>query len=201
MGRRNQQAAPGSRIMEILVHNTPLPGVLEIEIKYFRDERGFFIESYHRRRFAEAGITAEFVQDNHSQSAGGVLRGLHYQDMTAPMGKLVRCTLGAVFDVAVDLRTGSPTFGQWYGLELSAENMKELYVPVGFAHGFATLTEWADVQYKCTGYYTPEAEGVLAWNDPEVGVAWPIAEPILSRRDSQGRSLRQYLEHPAFHYR
>lgn len=186
--------------METIAIPTPLEGVLVIEIKYSRDERGFFIENYHKQRFAEIGITDEFVQDNHSRSSARVLRGLHYQDMTAPMGKLVRCTQGAIFDVAVDLRVGSPTFGKWFGIELTAENMKQVFVPVGFAHGFVTLSESADVQYKCTGFYTPAAEGVLAWNDPEVGIDWRIKDPVLSKRDSNGMSLRRYLQNPAFRY-
>jgi dTDP-4-dehydrorhamnose 3,5-epimerase len=117
------------------------------------------------------------------------------------MGKLVRCSQGAIFDVAVDLRAGSPTFGRWFGVELTDQNMKQLWVPVGFGHGFATLSEVADVQYKCSGFYAPAAEGTLAWNDPDVGVEWPVRDPILSRRDQNGLSLRQYLENPAFHYR
>ena len=186
--------------METFVVPTPLRDVCIIEIKYFRDERGFFIENYHQRDFAKAGLQLNFVQDNHSRSGAKVLRGLHYQDLTAPMGKLVRCTLGAIFDVAVDLRVGSPTFGQWFGVELSAENMKQMYVPPGFAHGFATLSEVAEVQYKCTGFYTLASEGTLAWNDPDVGVKWPYTDPVLSKRDSQGMSWPQYLRNPAFHY-
>jgi len=178
---------------------TPLEGLWVIEIAGVRDARGFFLESYHKRDFAAAGITEEFVQDNHSRSGASVLRGLHYQDTTAPMGKLIRCTVGTIFDVAVDLRVGSPTFGKWFGLELSAENMKQFWVPPGFAHGFATLSNVAEVQYKCTGFYVPASEGTLAWNDPQVGIAWPIADPILSPRDRQGMSLKQYLENPAFH--
>jgi dTDP-4-dehydrorhamnose 3,5-epimerase len=187
--------------METIATKTPLAGVLVIEIKYARDERGFVIESYHKQRFAEVGITAEFVQDNHSRSSAKVLRGMHYQDMTAPMGKLVRCTQGAIFDVAIDLRVGSPTFGKWFGIELTAENKKQIFVPVGFAHGFVTLSDLADVQYKCTSFYAPQSEGTLAWNDPGVRIAWPIKDPILSQRDSKGMSLRQYLEKPAFHHR
>jgi dTDP-4-dehydrorhamnose 3,5-epimerase len=179
---------------------TPLAGVSIIDIKFFRDERGFFIENYHRQRFAEVGITDEFVQDNHSRSSAKVLRGMHYQDMTAPMGKLVRCTVGAIFDAAVDLRVSSPTFGRWFGLELTAENMRQIFVPPGFAHGFVTLSDVAEVQYKCTGFYTPSSEGTLAWNDPEVGIEWPIKDPILSKRDSNGMSLHKYLEKPAFYY-
>ncbi|HWO93801.1 MAG TPA: dTDP-4-dehydrorhamnose 3,5-epimerase [Dehalococcoidia bacterium] len=179
---------------------TKLPGVLIIDTDFFRDERGFFIESYHRQRYAEHGITDEFVQDNHSRSAKGVLRGLHYQDMTAPMGKLVRCTRGAIWDVAVDLRAGSPTFGQWVGVELTEQNMRQLLVPVGFGHGFVALEDGSDVQYKCTGFYTPASEGTIAWNDADLGIEWPIADPIVSKRDSQGRSLREYAAAPAFRY-
>jgi dTDP-4-dehydrorhamnose 3,5-epimerase len=186
--------------METIVTPTDLEGVLVVSLNYPRDERGFFAETYHRKRFIELGIADDFVQDNHSSSRAGVLRGLHYQDMRAPMGKLVRCAHGAVLDVAVDLRVGSPTFGRWHGEELTGENMKQLFVPVGCAHGFATLSDRAIVQYKCTGYYTPAAEAVVAWNDPEIGVAWPLTEPMLSQRDGQGMSLQQYLKNPAFRY-
>lgn len=184
--------------MKTHVVPTQLPDLSVVEIDYFKDERGFFIESWHRRDFAEAGLDLEFVQEGHSRSVRNVLRGLHYQDMTAPMGKLVRCTVGAIFDVAVDLRVGSPTFGKWCGIELSADNKNQLHVPPGFAHGFATLTEIAEVQYKQTGFYTPASEGTLAWNDPEVGVNWPVSEPILSKRDQNGMSLKDYLRNPAF---
>ncbi|HLF27030.1 MAG TPA: dTDP-4-dehydrorhamnose 3,5-epimerase [Anaerolineae bacterium] len=177
---------------------TPLAGLVIVDIDYFQDGRGFFIESWHKRDFAVAGLDLEFVQEGHSRSSHGVLRGLHYQDLTAPMGKLLRCTLGRIFDVAVDLRTGSPTFGRWFGLELSAENKRQLYVPVGFAHGFATVSDFAEVQYKQTGFYAPPSEGTLAWNDPDVGVQWPIANPILSKRDQNGTSLKEYLKQPAF---
>lgn len=186
--------------MDIHVTKTKLDGVVVIDTDFFRDERGFFIEAYHKQRYAEHGLDYEFVQDNHSRSAKGVLRGFHYQDMTAPMGKLVRCTVGAVLDVAVDLRVGSPTFGQWVGVELSADNMRQVMVPDGFGHAFVTLSDFAEVHYKCTGYYTPPSEGTVAWNDPDVGVDWPIKEPILSGRDQNGMSLKQYLEHPAFRY-
>lgn len=186
--------------METTALTTPLPGLLIIEIKYFRDERGFFIENYHQAAFAQAGVDAVFKQDNHSRSSAKVLRGLHYQDLTAPMGKLIRCTRGAIFDVAVDVRVGSPTFGRWFGIELSEDNFKQLWVPPGFAHGFLTLSETADVQYKCSGFYTPSSEGTLAWNDPDIGIAWPITDPVLSKRDQAGMSLRQYQARPAFHY-
>jgi dTDP-4-dehydrorhamnose 3,5-epimerase len=177
---------------------TRLTDVLLVRIDYFQDERGFFIENWTRRAFREAGLDVDFVQDNHSRSGGGVLRGMHYQDTTAPMGKLVRCSVGQIFDVAVDLRVGSPTFGQWVGCELTEDNMEQLWVPPGFAHGFVVLSESADVHYKCSGYYTPAAEGTLAWNDPEVGVPWPVTDPQVSERDSRGMSLDQYLRRSAF---
>lgn len=187
--------------MDIRVVPTKLDGVVIVDTDFVRDERGFFIETYHKRRFAEHGLDYGFVQDNHSRSGRGVLRGIHYQDLTAPMAKLVRCTLGCVFDVAVDLRVGSPTFGRWIGVELSAQNMTQLMVPVGFGHAFLTLSDVAEVQYKCTGYYTPSAEACLAWNDPDIGIEWPTSTPpILSARDREGVSLKQYLQSPAFTY-
>jgi len=186
--------------MDIQVTPTRLEGVVLIDTDYFRDHRGFFIENYHRRRFAEHGLHYDFVQDNHSRSSRKVLRGFHYQDMTAPMGKLVRCTAGRVLDVSVDLRLGSPTFGQWVSVELTPENMRQIMVPPGFGHAFVTLSETAEVQYKCTGFYTPEAEGGIAWNDPDVGVEWPFADPQLSNRDRNAPSLKEYLRKPAFRY-
>jgi dTDP-4-dehydrorhamnose 3,5-epimerase len=184
--------------MDIRVIPTRLDPVAIVETDAVRDERGFFLEAWHKRRFAEHGIPYDFVQDNYSRSTRGVLRGIHYQDLTAPMAKLVRCTSGRIFDVVVDLRVGSPTFAQWVSVELSGENMKQVVVPVGFGHAFLTLTDEADFQYKCTGYYTPSAERVIAWNDPGIGIDWPISEPILSPRDRAGMSLREYLENPSF---
>lgn len=186
--------------MTLNVQATPLEGVLIIQPPIFRDARGFFLESYHRRKYAELGIPDEFVQDNHSRSSLGVVRGLHYQDMTAPMGKLVRCTFGAVFDVAVDLRVGSPTFARWFGVELNTDNVKQLWVPAGFAHGFATLTEFAEVQYKCTNLYAPASEGAVIWNDPDIGIEWPVRDPIVSAKDGQAKSLKEYQEQPAFRH-
>lgn len=171
-----------------------------IEAVVHRDDRGFFLESYHKHQLAEAGITDDFVQDNHSRSSRGVLRGIHYQDLSAPMAKLVRCTSGRILDVAVDLRVGSPTFGRWLGQELSEENMHQLLIPVGFGHAFLTLSETADVQYKCSGYYAPAAEGAVLWNDPEIGIDWPTATPVVSARDSRAVPLSRYREHPAFSY-
>jgi len=184
--------------MGIHITETQLAGVVIIEPEVFRDERGFFMESYNRRVFQAHGIPQEFVQDNHSRSAHKVLRGLHYQDMRAPQAKLVRCTVGRIWDVAVDLRVGSPTFGRWVGVELSAENARQLFIPVGFAHGFAVLSEFAEVQYKCDGYYTPAAEGVILWNDPDLSIAWPFDDPALSVRDRGGILLRAYLQAPKF---
>lgn len=182
------------------VRPTALHGLVEIESEVHRDDRGFFLESFNRRRYRELGIDEEFVQDNHSHSKKGVLRGLHYQDMSAPMGKLVRCTTGSILDVAVDLRVGSPTFGEWYGAELSATNWRQIFVPVGFGHGFLVLSDVADVEYKCTGYYDKSAEGVIAWNDRMIGIDWPEKRPLLSNRDANGMSLEEYLKHPAFTY-
>ncbi len=184
--------------MEITVTPAALDGVVIIDTKFFRDHRGWFIEHYHKQRFAEHGITAEFVQDNHSRSVAGVLRGIHYQDQSAPMGKLVRCTEGAIFDVAVDLRVSSPTFGKWVGVELTEENMRQIYVPAGFGHAFVGLTDFVQVHYKCTGFYSPPSEGTIAWNDPDLAIDWPVKEPILSSRDMNGMSLRAYRDQPAF---
>lgn len=186
--------------MDITVTRCRLEGILLVDTDFFRDERGFFIESYHRKRFQDHGLTDDFVQDNHSRSAKGVLRGMHYQDMTAPMGKLVRCTAGAILDVAVDLRVGSPTFGEWVSEKLTEENMRQLYCPPGFAHGFLTLSDSADVQYKCTGFYTPSAEGSVAWNDTEIGIRWPNESPQVSRKDAAAPSLADYRRNPAFSY-
>ncbi|MCW5829493.1 MAG: dTDP-4-dehydrorhamnose 3,5-epimerase [Deltaproteobacteria bacterium] len=161
---------------------TPLPGLLLIEPRVFGDDRGFFLESFRSDRLAEAGVTLPFVQDNHSRSRKGVLRGLHFQ-IKYPQGKLVRVTQGEVFDVAVDIRPGSPSFGKWYGARLSAENHLELWIPPGFAHGFAVLTETADFLYKCTDYYRPDDEGGILWNDPDIGINWPLADPQLSSKD------------------
>src|SRR3982074_547103 len=179
------------------VRPTALQGLVEIESEVHRDDRGFFLESYHRHRYRELGIDQEFVQDNHSQSKKGVLRGLHYQDMSAPMGKLVRCTRGAALEVPVDLRVGSPTFGEWYGVELSGTNWRQLYVPVGFGHGFLVLSDLAEVEYKCTGYYNKAAEGGIAWNEPQSGIDWPEKRPLLSERDAEGMTLKEYLKQPA----
>jgi len=171
------------------ITETKLPGVLLIEPKVFGDERGFFLESFHAQRYADIGIVGNFVQDNHSRSSKGVLRGLHFQKRH-PQGKLVYLTRGTVFDVAVDIRKDSPTFGQWVGVTLTAKNHQQFYIPPGFAHGFCVLSEIADFHYKCTDYYHPEDEGSLRWNDPDVGIAWEVAEPILSPKDANAGFLK-----------
>jgi len=168
-----------------------IPDVLLLEPKVFGDGRGFFLESYNHRVFRSAtGMEADFVQDNHSRSAKGVLRGLHYQ-LRQPQGKLVRVTRGAVFDVAVDLRRSSPHFGRWVGAVLSEEDQRQLWIPPGFAHGFLVLTDSADFLYKTTDYYAPEHERCIAWNDPAIGIAWPLAgAPVLSSKDAAGALLK-----------
>ena len=177
---------------------TPLPGVLLIEPEVFGDDRGFFMETYHAERFRSAGIELPFVQDNHSRSARGVLRGLHYQE-PQPQGKLVRCTRGALFDVAVDIRVGSPAFGKWFGTELSESNRLMMWVPPGFAHGFCALEDGSDLVYKCTAQYSKQDERVIRWNDPEIGIAWPaIGEPQLSERDLAAPPLRDAVVLPRF---
>lgn len=186
--------------MEIRVLPTALPEVVVIETAFVRDERGFFIESYHREQYVAHGLDAEMVQDNHSRSSRGVLRGIHFQGPPAPMVKLVRCTTGAILDVAVDLRVGSPTFGKWVAEELTAENKRQLWVPVGFGHAFLALSEAAEIQYKCSAYYTPSAEGAVAWDDPDLAIAWPITAPTLSKRDQGAMRLTEYLERPMFRH-
>jgi len=170
---------------------TQVSDVLIIEPRVFEDNRGFFYESYNERAFAEkAGIATHFVQDNHSRSTQNVLRGLHYQ-IQQPQGKLVRAIVGAVFDVAVDLRKSSPTFGQWVGTLLSAENKRQLWIPVGFAHGFSVVSEVAEVLYKATDYYAPQHERCVHWNDPDLAIAWSLTgEPIVSAKDQAGLSLK-----------
>lgn len=171
------------------VTETRLPGVLLLEPRVFRDERGFFLETWNRERYAEVGINQPFVQDNLSSSQRNVLRGLHFQNPSS-QAKLVTTVWGAVFDVAVDLREDSPTFGEWVGVELTAENMRQLYIPEGFAHGFVVLSETALFSYKCTALYSPVHERSLRWNDPDVGIEWPIDVPILSEKDGRAPLLR-----------
>ena len=169
---------------------TAIPDVLVLEPKVFGDARGFFLESFNQRIFNQAiGLEVEFVQDNHSRSAKGVLRGLHYQ-LQQPQGKLVRVVRGAVFDVAVDIRRSSPHFGRWVGIELSEDNHRQLWIPPGFAHGFLVLSDSADFLYKTTDYYAPEHERAILWNDPAMGIAWPLTtEPLLSAKDKAASLL------------
>ncbi len=176
---------------------TALPGVLIIEPEVLGDERGFFLETYHQRRYAEAGLPKGFVQDNHSRSVPGTLRGLHYQ-LRYPQGKLVRCIRGTIYDVAVDIRRGSPTFGKWIGVELSEENQRQLYVPPGFAHGYCVPAVLSEMEYKCTEYYHPEDEHGVIWNDPAIEIAWPITTPILSARDSAHPTLSTSASLPSY---
>lgn len=174
------------------VIKTRLPGVLIIEPKVFGDHRGFFVESFQVERYHEAGIDLPFVQDNQSRSSKGVLRGLHFQK-TRPQGKLVRVSRGAVWDVAVDINPASPTCGQYVGVELTDENHRQLWVPPGYAHGFCVLSDVADFQYKCTDLYFPQDEGSLLWNDPDVAIAWPLENPLLSEKDQRNPTLSDLL--------
>jgi dTDP-4-dehydrorhamnose 3,5-epimerase len=176
---------------------TALPEVVLVEPRVFGDDRGFFYESWNSRAFAEAGLETNFVQDNHSRSARGVLRGLHYQ-LRQPQGKLVRVVAGAAFDVAVDLRRSSPRFGQWVGVELSAANKRMLWVPPGFAHGFLALQDGTEFLYKCTDFYAPEHERALLWSDPAIGIEWPLEglEPALSGKDAAGTPLAEAETYP-----
>ncbi len=161
---------------------TDLPGVLIIEPRVFSDARGFFFESYHAERYAQVGLPPAFVQDNHSSSVKGTIRGLHYQ-LRRPQGKLLRVLRGTVFDVAADIRRGSPTFGRWTGVELSAENKRQLFIPAGFAHGFCVTSDGAEVEYKCTDVYVSDDQRGVLWNDPTIGIRWPVATPLLSDQD------------------
>lgn len=172
---------------------TTIPDVLIIEPQVFKDERGFFMETYHQHKLAALGITATFVQDNHSGSQQGILRGLHYQ-LRQSQGKLVRVTVGEIFDVAVDLRRRSPTFGQWTAARLSADNRLMMWVPPGFAHGFYTISQWAELLYKVTDFYAPEWDRTLLWNDPQIGIDWPLVDgrpPLLSAKDVIGKPLAE----------
>ena len=175
--------------MEVVT--TPIGGVTLIKPKVWGDSRGYFVETWQQQRYASAGIDLPFVQDNHSRSTYGILRGLHFQK-TRPQGKLVHVSLGSVFDVVVDIRAGSPSFGQWYGVELTQDNQWQLWVPPGLAHGFVVTSEYAHFHYKCTEYYCPQDEGAIRWNDPDLGVAWPVECPLLSQKDTVAPSWREF---------
>ena len=179
--------------MEFKVEQTGIRDLLIITPDIFQDDRGFFTETYRKDKFSEFGLNLEFVQDNHSRSAKNVVRGLHFQ-WDPPMGKLMRVTLGAAFLVAVDIRIDSPSFGKWVGVEASVENRKQVYAPAGFARGFCVLSEFAEIQYKCTGIYSNKAESGILWNDPAIGIKWPVKEPILSKKDELAQTLEQWLQ-------
>jgi len=172
----------------VKISRTSLPGVLLIEPRVFGDDRGFFFETYHAQRYAQHGMPSEFVQDNYSRSIRNTLRGLHFQEPHA-QGKLVQVFQGAVFDVAVDIRVGSPTFKKWFGIELSSENKYQLWIPPGFAHGFCVTSDTADFCYKCTDFYFADAERCILWNDPDLAIEWPVKEPILSKKDASAPRL------------
>lgn len=182
----------------IIVRETSIDGLLVITPRVFGDDRGFFLESFNQAKYDHLIGEHTFVQDNHSRSAKGVLRGLHYQERN-PQGKLVRCTSGMVFDVAVDLREGSPTFGEWEGVVLSEKNKTQFWIPPGFAHGFVVMSNYADFEYKCTAYYDPDSEKSLAWNDPDIAIDWGFDlifgdenyQPILSEKDKQAKKLKE----------
>jgi len=172
------------------IEQTRLPGVVVLSPRVYRDPRGFFMETWNKERYADEGLPASFVQDNLSESRLGVLRGLHYQHPAA-QGKLLQVLHGEIYDVAVDIRRGSPTFGQWVGVVLSSDNQRQIYVPEGFAHGFVVTSDSALFSYKCTDLYRPQNEGTVLWNDPDLGIDWPIAEPILSPKDIAGLPLKE----------
>jgi dTDP-4-dehydrorhamnose 3,5-epimerase len=178
--------------MELKLEATYLDDVFVIVPEIFQDSRGFFMETYRTDQFHKFGLEAAFVQDNHSRSSRGVLRGLHFQ-WDPPMGKLMRVSLGSAYLVAVDIRKGSPSLGKWVGVEASAENRRQFWAPAGFARGFCVLSEVAEIQYKCTGLYNAKAESGIRWDDPAIGIEWPIADPSLSAKDQQAQTLAQWL--------
>ena len=183
--------------MEFNVEQTGIRDLLVIIPQIFKDDRGFFTETYRKDKFSEFGLNIEFVQDNHSGSDKNVVRGLHFQ-WEPPMGKLMRVTQGSAFLVAVDIRIGSPTIGKWIGVEASVENRKMVYAPAGFARGFCALSEFAEIQYKCTGVYTSnKSESGILWNDPRIGIQWPVKNPILSQKDEVAQTLERWLENPS----
>jgi len=179
--------------MDVNIKQLEIPGVFLIEPVSFEDNRGYFLETFHQKKYKAAGIDQAFVQDNHSHSTQNVLRGLHYQ-LKHPQGKLIYAVTGTIFDVAVDIRKNSSTFGQWAGATLSAENKRQIYIPKGFAHGFVVLSESADVIYKCTDLYAPGDEYGILWSDPEIGIDWPVENPILSQKDLENPGLKEISE-------
>lgn len=181
--------------MQLKIEKTPVEDVIRVIPEVFEDERGFFMETFRTDQFQQMGLPGRFVQDNHSRSARGVLRGLHFQ-WDPPMGKLMRVTLGAAWLVAVDIRKGSPTQGRWYGAEVSDKNKLQVWAPAGFARGFCVLSDFAEIQYKCTGVYNGSAEGGILWNDPGIGIEWPITDPVLSEKDQKAQSLAEWFDSP-----
>lgn len=181
--------------MQLSVESKHLNGIVVVKPEVFQDERGFFTETFRTDQFKDLGLPTEFVQDNHSRSAKNVVRGLHFQ-WEPPMGKLMRVTFGSAFLVAVDIRKGSPTFGKWYGREITAENKLQVFAPAGFARGFCVLSDFAEIQYKCTGIYSNKAESGILWNDPAIGIEWPVKEPILSGKDMKAQTLSEWTKHP-----
>lgn len=181
--------------MDIAIESKHLGGVVVLSSKAFKDERGFFREVFRADQFKQLGLPYEFVQDNHSGSVRGVLRGLHYQ-WEPPMGKLMRVSQGTAFLVAVDIRKGSPTLGKWFGAEVSAESGRQIWAPAGFARGFCVLSEYAEVQYKCTGIYNGRCESGIRWDDPKIGIAWPLQKVVISEKDRNAQTLAQWLARP-----
>ena len=181
--------------MEIRIESRHLGDVLVLVPEVFQDSRGFFMETFREDQFKALGLPYQFVQDNHSRSVKGVLRGLHFQ-WDPPMGKLMRVSLGAAFLVAVDIRKGSPTLGKWVGVEASAENRRQVWAPAGFARGFCVLSDVAEIQYKCTGFYNSKAESGIRWDDPEIGIQWPLSDVQLSEKDRKAQTLAQWLAAP-----
>jgi len=181
--------------MEIKIESTDLRDVVVLVPDVFRDDRGFFMETFREDQFKAHGLPTHFVQDNHSRSVKGVVRGLHFQ-WEPPMGKLMRVTQGSAFLVAVDIRRGSPTLGKWIGVEATAENRRQVWAPAGFARGFCVLSDVAEIQYKCTGIYGNKGESGIQWNDPEIGVKWPVQDPVLSGKDQNAQTLAQWLSRP-----
>jgi dTDP-4-dehydrorhamnose 3,5-epimerase len=184
--------------MEIKIESTHLRDVVVLVPEIYEDSRGFFMESFRKDQFDALGLPSHFVQDNHSRSVKGVVRGLHFQ-WEPPMGKLMRVILGSAFLVAVDIRTGSPTLGKWFGIEASAANRRQVWAPAGFARGFCVLSEVAEIQYKCTGLYNSRAESGIRWNDPQIGIEWPVSEALLSDKDQRAQTLEQWLARPESH--
>lgn len=202
VGKRPAGFKPFSTSMQLRIESRHLNGVAIIVPEVFQDERGFFMEVFRADQFRDLGLPDQFVQDNHSRTARGVVRGLHFQ-WEPPMGKLMRVTVGKAFLVAVDIRQNSPTLGQWFGAEVSAEDKRQIWAPAGFARGFCVTSEYAEVQYKCTGIYNSKAESGILWNDPAIDIEWPVENPTLSAKDAKAQTLAQWLASPlsqAFRY-